>query len=176
MTVHASLSPAQAQRIVPGGPSAFSASAAGRLPPLFPPKSWVWWIEQDGCHIGPRIRGGTAVIGETTNGEGEENGFRDNVSESSRARVDQCGTYDSMAATVADRLAQRRRTGSFPLFIVIWVSVLLRLGPDRGGIASRPTARALVRSEIRSSDFFAHSSPKVSFSIRRRAASSTTRT
>jgi hypothetical protein len=176
MTVHASLSPAQAQRIVPGGPSAFSASAAGRLPPLFPPKSWVWWIEQDGCHIGPRIRGGTAVIGETTNGEGEENGFRDNVSESSRARVDQCGTYDSMAATVADRLAQRGRTGSSALFMAVRVSALLRLGADRGGIGSRRAASALVRSEIRSSDLFAHSSPKVSFSIRRRATSCKTQT
>ena len=77
MTVNASLPPTQAQRIVPGVPYAFSASAADRSPPLSPPKSWAWWIEQDGCLIGPRTCGGTAVIGEATDGDGDENSSRE---------------------------------------------------------------------------------------------------
>ena len=80
MTIHASLPPAQAQRIVPGVPSVFSASAAGRSPPLSPPKSWAWCIEQNGCRIGPPTCGGTAVIGEATDGDGDENSSRDNTS------------------------------------------------------------------------------------------------
>ena len=52
------------------------ASAAGRSPPLSPPKSWAWWIEQDGCHVGPRTCGGTAVNGEATDGDGDENSSR----------------------------------------------------------------------------------------------------
>ena len=76
MRVHASLPLTQAQRIVPGVPSAFSASAVGRSPPLSPPKSWAWWTEQDGCRIGPPTCGGTAVIGEAT--DGDENSSRDN--------------------------------------------------------------------------------------------------
>ena len=78
MNAKASLPPAQAQRIGPGVPYAFSASAADRSPPLSPPKSWAWWIEQDGCRIGPPTCGGTAVIGEATDGDGDENSSRDN--------------------------------------------------------------------------------------------------
>jgi hypothetical protein len=78
MTIHASLPLAQALRIVPGVPSVFSASAADRSPPLSPPKSWAWWIEQNGCRIGPPTCGGTAVIGEATDGDGDENSSRDN--------------------------------------------------------------------------------------------------
>jgi hypothetical protein len=78
MKVTTSLPPTQAQRIVPGVPSACSASAVDRSPPLSPPKSWAWWIEQDGYRIGPRTCGGTAVIGEATDGDGDENSSRDN--------------------------------------------------------------------------------------------------
>ena len=78
MTIHASLPLAQALRIVPGVPSVFSASAADRSPPLSPPKSWAWWIEQNGCRIGPPTCGGTAVIGEATDGDGDENSSKDN--------------------------------------------------------------------------------------------------
>ena len=78
MTVRVSLPPAQAQRIVPGvSPFAFSASAADRSPPLSPPKSWAWWMEQDSYRIGPPTCGGTAVIGEATDGDGDENSSRD---------------------------------------------------------------------------------------------------
>jgi hypothetical protein len=77
MTVNASLPPAQAPRIVPGVPSAFSASAADRSPPLAPPKSWAWWIEQNGYRIGPPTCGGTAVMGEATDGNGDENSSRE---------------------------------------------------------------------------------------------------
>ena len=76
MKVHASLPLAQARRISPGVPSAFSASAADRSPPRSPPKSWAWWIEQDGYCIGPTTCGGTAVIGEATDGDGDENNSR----------------------------------------------------------------------------------------------------
>ena len=38
---------------------------------LSPPKSWAWWIEQNGGHIGPQTCGGTAVIGEATNGDAD---------------------------------------------------------------------------------------------------------
>ncbi len=79
MKVTASLPLTQALRIVPGVPSVFSASAADRSPPLSPPKSWAWWIEQDGCRFGPRTCGGTAVIGEATDGDGDENSSRDNA-------------------------------------------------------------------------------------------------
>ncbi len=77
MKVTASLPLTQALRIVPGVPSVFSASAADRSPPLSPPKSWAWWIEQDGYRIGPLTCGGTAVIGEATDGDGDENSSRD---------------------------------------------------------------------------------------------------
>ena len=77
MIVNASLPPTQAQRIVPGVPYALSASAADRSPPQSPPKSWAWWIEQDGYRIGPLTCGGTAVIGEATDGDGDENSSRD---------------------------------------------------------------------------------------------------
>ena len=80
MNFNAPLSPTQAQRIVPGFPSAFSASAADRSPPLSPPKSWAWWIEQDGYRIGPRTCGGTAVDGEATDGDGDENSSREQSS------------------------------------------------------------------------------------------------
>ncbi len=79
MTVNASLPRAQAPRIVPGVLYVFSASAADRSPPLSPPKSWAWWIEQDGRLIGPPTCGGTAVIGEATDGDGDENSSRDNA-------------------------------------------------------------------------------------------------
>jgi hypothetical protein len=78
MTIHASLPLAQALRIVPGVPSVFSASAADRSPPLSPPKSWAWRIQRDGYRIGPPTCGGTAVIGEATDGDGDENSSRDN--------------------------------------------------------------------------------------------------
>ena len=80
MRVHASLPPAQALRIVPGVPYACSASAADRSPPLSPPKSWAWWIEQNGDRIGPQTCGGTAVVGEATDGDGDENGSREQSS------------------------------------------------------------------------------------------------
>ena len=80
MKVTASLPLTQALRIVPGVPSVFSASAADRSPPLSPPKSWAWWIEQNGGRIGPQTCGGTAVIGEATNGDGDENGSREQSS------------------------------------------------------------------------------------------------
>ena len=78
MKVTASLPLTQALRIVPGVPSVFSASAADRSPPLSPPKSWAWCIEQNGYPIGPPTCGGTAVIGEATDGDGDENSSRDN--------------------------------------------------------------------------------------------------
>ena len=56
-----------------------SASAIDRLPPLSPPKSWAWSMEQDGYRIGPRTCGGTAVIGEATEDDGDENSSRDNA-------------------------------------------------------------------------------------------------
>jgi hypothetical protein len=77
MKVNASLPLTQALRIVPGVPSVFSASAADRSPPLSPPKSWAWRSELDGCRIGPPTCGGTAVIGEATDGDGDENSSRE---------------------------------------------------------------------------------------------------
>ena len=56
------------------------AFAADRSPPRSPPKSWAWWIEQNGGRIGPQTCGGTAVIGEATNGDGDENGSREQSS------------------------------------------------------------------------------------------------
>ena len=77
MTAHSSLPPAPAQRMAPGPFRILSASAADRSPPLSPPKSWAWWIERNGCRIGPPTCGGTAVIGEATDGDGDENSSRD---------------------------------------------------------------------------------------------------
>ena len=36
-----------------------------------------WRVEQNGCRIGPTDFGGTAVIGEATDGDGDENGSRE---------------------------------------------------------------------------------------------------
>jgi len=77
MKVNAPLSPTQALRIVPGVPFAFSASAADRSPPRSPPKSWAWRIQRYGYRIGPPTCGGTAVLGETTDGDGDENSSRE---------------------------------------------------------------------------------------------------
>ncbi len=77
MKVNASLPPTQALRIVPGVPYVFSASATDRSPPLSPPKSWVWCIEQNDYRIGPPTCGGPAVIGEATDGDGDENSSRE---------------------------------------------------------------------------------------------------
>ena len=77
MKVTASLTLTQALRIVPGVPSVFSASAADRSPPLSPPKSWAWRIQRYGCRIGPPTCGGTAVFGEATDGDGDENSSRE---------------------------------------------------------------------------------------------------
>ncbi len=77
MKVTASLTLTQALRIMPGVPYAFSASAADRSPPLSPPKSWSWWIEPNGYSIGPQTCGGTPVVGEATDGDGDENSSRE---------------------------------------------------------------------------------------------------
>ena len=77
MKVNTSLPPTQALRIVPGVPYAFSAFAADRSPPLSPPKSWAWRIGLDGYRIGPPTCGGTAVIDEATDGDGDENSSRE---------------------------------------------------------------------------------------------------
>ena len=57
--------------------STFSASAADRSPSLSPPKSWARWIKPNGYGIGPPTCGGTAVIGEATDGDGDENSSRE---------------------------------------------------------------------------------------------------
>ena len=67
----------QALRMAPGVPSVFSASAVDRSPPWSPPKSRAWRIKRCGCRIGPRTCGGTAVFGEATDGDGDENSSRD---------------------------------------------------------------------------------------------------
>jgi hypothetical protein len=78
MTSTASLPPTQALRIVPGGPfRTLSASAVDRSPPLSPPKSWAWKAKRNGERIGPQTCGGTAVFGEATDGDGDENSSRD---------------------------------------------------------------------------------------------------
>ena len=77
MTSDASLTLTQALRIVPGVPSVFSASAVDRSPPWSPPKSWAWMMKRSGYRIGPPTCGGTAVVGEATDGDGDENSSRD---------------------------------------------------------------------------------------------------
>ena len=78
MTFSASLTPAQALRISPGAPSVFSLP----LPPIARhlgprQKSYAWCLPTDGHRIGPTTFGGTAVIGEATDGDGDENSSRD---------------------------------------------------------------------------------------------------
>ena len=79
MITNASLSRTQALRMVPGVPSVFSACAVDRSPPWSPPKSWAWGIKRTGDMVGPRTCGGTAVFGEATDGDGDENSSRDNT-------------------------------------------------------------------------------------------------
>jgi len=78
MTSTASLTLTQALRIVPGVPCVFSASAVDRSPPWSPPKSWALIIKRNRNRIGPQTCGGTAVLGEATDGDGDENSSRDN--------------------------------------------------------------------------------------------------
>jgi len=77
MTSTASLTLTQALRIVPGVPSVFSASTADRSPPWSPPKSRALMMKRNGYRIGPQTCGGTAVLGEATDGDGDENSSRD---------------------------------------------------------------------------------------------------
>ena len=77
MITNASLSLTQALRIVPGFLPQSSA-ATDRSPPWSPPKSrGLGAIGQDGHRIGPTTFGGTAVLGEATDGDGDENSSRE---------------------------------------------------------------------------------------------------
>ena len=79
MTVNASLPPTQAQRIVPGSPLRILCLCRGSLATSVPAKV-VGLVDRTGCGYrnGPRTCGGTAVIGEATDGDGDENSSRDN--------------------------------------------------------------------------------------------------
>ena len=78
MITYATLPLTQALRMAPGAPSVFSASAVDRSPPWSPPKSRAGRIKRYGWRVGPRTCGGTAVFGEATDGDGDENSSRDN--------------------------------------------------------------------------------------------------
>ena len=77
MITDASLSLTQALRMAPGVPSVFSACAVDRSPPWSPPKVVCLVPSTDGHRIGPTTFGGTAVCGEATDGDGDENSSRD---------------------------------------------------------------------------------------------------
>ena len=70
------LTRARAQRMVRGiFPFATAASAADRSPPLPPPKSRAWLVNANRWPLWPTDFGGTAVFGEATDGDGDENGY-----------------------------------------------------------------------------------------------------
>ena len=70
------LTPAGAQRMDRGMfPLASTASAADRSPPLSPPKSRAWLDNTNRWPHWPTDFGGTAVFGEATDGDGDENGY-----------------------------------------------------------------------------------------------------
>ena len=78
MTVHASLPPAQAQRIVPGVPSVFYLPLPSIARHLCPRQSRGLVSNfAKKTRMGPQTCGGTAVLGEATDGDGDENSSRD---------------------------------------------------------------------------------------------------
>ena len=77
MITDASLTLTQALRMVPGSlpyslPLPWIARHLGPRQ-----KSYAWCLPTDGHRIGPTTFGGTAVIGEATDGDGDENSSRD---------------------------------------------------------------------------------------------------
>ncbi len=78
MITYATLPLTQALRIGSRVPCVFSASAVDRSPPWSPPKVVCLVPSTDGHRIGPTTFGGTAVFGEATDGDGDENSSRDN--------------------------------------------------------------------------------------------------
>lgn len=77
MITNASLTLTQALRMVPGSlPYSLPLPWVARhLGPR--QKSYAWCLPTDGHRIGPTTFGGTAVIGEATDGDGDENSSRD---------------------------------------------------------------------------------------------------